>query len=86
MWSVRDPLDMFRHYNPVIVLPDGRTFQPRLNHDSSVNSQDAITTSHSKCDVRVLSDHIERLIGKAAGAYKLEGAAELVKTAIVELT
>jgi hypothetical protein len=36
--------------------------------------------------VRVLSDHIDRLIGKAAGAYKLEGAAELAKAAIVELT
>jgi hypothetical protein len=39
-----------------------------------------------ECGVRVLLDHIERIIGKAAGAYRLEGAAELAKAAIVELT
>jgi hypothetical protein len=39
-----------------------------------------------ECGVRVLSDHIERLIGKASGAYKMEGSADLARAAIVELT
>ena len=39
-----------------------------------------------ECGVRVLLDHISRLIGKTAGAYKLEGAEELAKAGIVELT
>lgn len=40
----------------------------------------------TECGVRVLLDHISRLIGKTAGAYKLEGAEELAKAGIVELT
>jgi hypothetical protein len=39
-----------------------------------------------ECGVRVLMEHVKMNINKSAGAYKLEGAMELAKSAIVELT
>lgn len=42
--------------------------------------------STAEFGVRVLFDHISKLIGKSAGAYKLEGSDELAKAAMIELT